>query len=80
MTRRAPRASTQVIYARSVVKLTAENILYLDHCPILLSKFALQGDFTDGSVSIKWFNIEIVLWEVEKRQLCKERHRWSEAF
>jgi hypothetical protein len=31
------------------VKLTAENILYLDHCPILLSKFALRGNFTDGS-------------------------------
>ena len=80
MTRHALRASTQTIYARSIVKLTAENILYLDHCPILLSKFALRGDFTDGSVSIKWFSIEIVLWEVKKRELCKERHRWSEAF
>ena len=80
MTRRAPRASTQVIYARSVVKLTAENIFYLDHCPILLSKFSLRGDFTDGSVSIKWFSIEIFLQEVKKSQLCKERHRWSEVF
>ena len=62
------------------MKLTAENILYLDHCPILLSKFALRGDFTDGSVSIKRFSIEIVLREVEKRQLCKERHKWSEVF
>lgn len=61
------------------MKLTAENILYLDHCPILLSKFAHRGDFTDGSVSIKWFSIEIVLREVKKRQLYKERQRWSEA-
>lgn len=61
------------------MKLTAENILYLDHCPILLLKFVLRGDFTDGSVSIKWFSIEIVLREVEKRQLYKERQRWSEA-
>jgi hypothetical protein len=31
-------------------------------------------------VSIKWFSIETVLREVEKRQFYKECQRWSEAF